>query len=385
MGWFDWMWNLLQYLGLSNKEGFFPVYRCPCARARRLTPHAADAADAAHAASHTRRLPHPPPASHTRLPHLTHHAGRSRAYKWPLVPRLTPSGGLRIGSDTSLCGLPSRVLSPLPPPVSLRTHLALSCCSAAPMIGPAVAPHSFAGRCTCCVVRRDTCGVCGKPRPSLQSRFSPPTCVHLARWHSCNHAVRKILFLGLDNAGKTTLLHMLKENKLVAPRPTQHPNKEELILANIRIKAFDLGGHLEARRLWRDYFTKVRLLPACFLTAWLGTPASLEAVDGIIYLVDAADPQRFSEAKKELDELLSDETLRSVPFAILGNKVDIPTAVPEEQLMHGLGLVGQRTGKQSTKLDGRTRPLEIFMCSVMKRAGYGDAFKWVSNYLANAS
>lgn len=171
----------------------------------------------------------------------------------------------------------------------------------------------------------------------------------------------KICFLGLDNAGKTTLLQMLKQDRVGCNKPTLYPQSEELIIHNIRFLTFDLGGHETARRIWRDYYA---------------------SVNGIVFLVDAADRTRFAEAREELAHLMDDPSIGGVPIAVLGNKIDIAVAASEDEFRHALGLPHHMTcGKDSTVVQKACRPVEVFMCSVTRRMGFAEAFTWLSSFV----
>lgn len=125
-------------------------------------------------------------------------------------------------------------------------------------------------------------------------------------------------------------------------------------------------------------------------------------------MVDAWDRGRFQESKNELDSLLTDEALANCPVLILGNKIDKPGAASEDEIRNFFGLYQLTTGKvRLTKyapsrvgqplnpkkklfclLQGKVsraelsgRPLELFMCSVLKRQGYGEGFRWLAQYI----
>mmetsp|Transcript_7005 Transcript_7005/g.9681 ORF Transcript_7005/g.9681 Transcript_7005/m.9681 type:complete len:200 (+) Transcript_7005:253-852(+) len=177
------------------------------------------------------------------------------------------------------------------------------------------------------------------------------------------HKEANLMLIGLDFAGKTTLLGMLKMGRLKAVNPTFHAIKEELIIESIKFTCFDLGGHPEVRRIWRDYYP---------------------TTSAIVFVVDASDHSRIDEAKDELQGILKNEDIKEIPVLILGNKIDAPSAMSEEELKIRLGLVQSTTGKDADPVSIKQRhirPIEVFMCSIVQRHGFGEGFRWLSQYL----
>ena len=79
--------------------------------------------------------------------------------------------------------------------------------------------------------------------------------------------------------------------------------------------------------------------------------------------------------------LLSTDQLASTPFLILGNKIDIPRAASDGELKSALGLM-ETTGRDVTHIpkDSGVRPIEVFMCSIIKKVGYAEGFRWLTNF-----
>ncbi|KAK1549290.1 hypothetical protein Q3G72_012313 [Acer saccharum] len=98
-------------------------------------------------------------------------------------------------------------------------------------------------------------------------------------------------------------------------------------------------------------------------------------VDAVVYVVDATDLERFTESKRELDALLSDESLANVPVLILANYI-----ISEELFLYHLGLTNFTTGKGKVNLgDTKVRPLEVFMYTLVQV--HIDGFEWLSQYI----
>lgn len=129
----------------------------------------------------------------------------------------------------------------------------------------------------------------------------------------------RILLLGLDSAGKTTILYKLKLNENVSTIPTIGFNVEEVTpVRNVTFTVWDLGGQQKLRPLWRQYYY---------------------GSEGLIFVVDSSDVSRVLEARDELLSVLNDDAMeRGVPCVVLANKQDLPNALTSQDLAEKLGL-----------------------------------------------
>ena len=132
----------------------------------------------------------------------------------------------------------------------------------------------------------------------------------------------RILMLGLDAAGKTTILYKIKLNETVTTIPTLGFNVEEVSpVKNITFTVWDVGGQDKIRPLWRHYY---------------------QGTEGLLYVVDSADRERYYEAKEELWAILDSPEMAGVPVVVLANKQDLPRAESSDKIAEHLGLLQNR-------------------------------------------
>merc|ERR1711992_453620 len=102
---------------------------------------------------------------------------------------------------------------------------------------------------------------------------------------------KRILMVGLDAAGKTTILYKLKLGEVVTTIPTIGFNVETVEYKNINFTVWDVGGQEKIRPLWRHYY---------------------EGTHGLVFVVDSNDRDRVEDAREELTKILVEEEMRDV-------------------------------------------------------------------------
>eukprot|EP00761_Pharyngomonas_kirbyi_P012828 gb/GECH01012855.1/.p1 GENE.gb/GECH01012855.1/~~gb/GECH01012855.1/.p1 ORF type:complete len:270 (+),score=64.55 gb/GECH01012855.1/:1-810(+) len=172
--------------------------------------------------------------------------------------------------------------------------------------------------------------------------------------HRSRHRIPlTFIILGLDNAGKTTLLSALKGQLDNFTTPTWGFNSEVIQLDKYELTFYDLGGGPKIRDIWPNYYPEVH---------------------GIVYVFDSSDPDRIQEARSALLESLEHECMQNKPLLVLINKQDKQEAQSAGSVIKSLDL--------NNSVENNT--LKILPCSAKskvhhrsKRDNIGNGMKWL--------
>ena len=158
----------------------------------------------------------------------------------------------------------------------------------------------------------------------------------------------KIIILGIQNAGKTTILYRLSIGQLVKTTPTIGSNVEEISYNNVKLQAWDLGGQESTRSIWDVYFINT---------------------DAIIYVIDTHD-ETYDDSKTQFYKLLKNEALKNAIILIYANKQDLPGAKSVGEII------------QIYELDTiKDHIWHIQPCSAQTGEGLITGMKWLSDQL----
>lgn len=161
----------------------------------------------------------------------------------------------------------------------------------------------------------------------------------------------RLLMLGLDNAGKTTILKKFNGEDIDTISPTLGFNIKTLEYKSYKLNIWDVGGQKSLRSYWKNYY---------------------ESTDGLIWVVDSADKWRLEDCKKELHALLQEERLVGATLLVFANKQDIAGALSADEI------------KQILDLDSiKSHHWQIIGCSAVTGLRLLDGIDWLINDIAS--
>jgi len=171
----------------------------------------------------------------------------------------------------------------------------------------------------------------------------------------------QVLILGVDRAGKTTILEQIKavftgREPLAANKiaPTVGLNIGRLQVRRAKLIFWDLGGQSSLRAIWEKYYSEAH---------------------GLIYVVDSADPSRVEEARAVLQQLLSHPDLAGIPVLLLANKQDAPTALTPHEIEASFAL---------QQILDSTQPRQVFGTAAVTGEGVKESISWLVETLRDS-
>ncbi|KAJ8595055.1 ARF/SAR superfamily [Rhizopogon salebrosus TDB-379] len=161
----------------------------------------------------------------------------------------------------------------------------------------------------------------------------------------------RILFLGLDNAGKTTILKKINGEDISSVSPTLGFNIKTFIHRKYTLNIWDVGGQRTLRPYWRNYF---------------------EQTDAIVWVVDSGDRMRMRDCKEELHNLLLEDRLSGASLLVLANKQDINGSMLDLEISEALDLPGIKSHNW-----------KIWPCSAVTGLNLIEGLDWVVEDVAH--
>nr|CEL65463.1 TPA: ADP-ribosylation factor domain-containing protein, putative [Neospora caninum Liverpool] len=156
----------------------------------------------------------------------------------------------------------------------------------------------------------------------------------------------RLLMLGLDNAGKTTIVKRMNGEDWNTVSPTLGFSISTFAFQGYKLNIWDVGGQRTIRSFWRNYF---------------------EETDGVIWVVDSADRPRMDVCREELHKLMKEERLAGATLLVFANKQDVPSAMTAAEISQALELDAMK----------ESRHWSIAACSAWEGAGLLEGFSWL--------
>jgi len=168
-------------------------------------------------------------------------------------------------------------------------------------------------------------------------------------WSLFGNEEHKIVMVGLDNAGKTTILYQLLMNEVVHTSPTIGSNVEEVVWKNLHFIMWDLGGQESLRSAWNTYYTNTEF---------------------VILVIDSTDRERLSITREELQRMLAHEELCKASILIYANKQDVKGAMTAAEISRLLNLTSVK--KHKWQIQG---------CCALTGEGLYQGLEWIGSTL----
>eukprot|EP00049_Salpingoeca_infusionum_P017696 m.354035 g.354035 ORF g.354035 m.354035 type:complete len:180 (-) comp16901_c0_seq1:1301-1840(-) len=161
---------------------------------------------------------------------------------------------------------------------------------------------------------------------------------------------QKLIIVGLDNAGKTTILYQFCLNDVVVTSPTIGSNVEEVQFQNMHFAMWDIGGQESLRASWSTYYAGSKAL---------------------IMVIDSTDRERLALAKAEFTRMLTHEDLQHAHVLIYANKQDLEDAMTSAEISKEFNLSAIKD-----------HSWHIQACCALTGEGLYDGLEWLTSQIS---